>query len=208
MIHLILDTNIYDRSPRLQSLGFQTLMKLGHRKIVQLHLPFVVREEHLAHQYKKADECFSRIISQLNKVEKLRAFSDELNEDLRDLRKSTEKIKRCTIGEIEDHFEQWIEQYIDYPMATYHGSGFISFPFAAVVNAEISYETPNEEKEIASESKEFESNMLTVEGYCFIGLSIDEFKKIDQHLHHMFEELMEIAEIAVDRIESIKLTGF
>jgi hypothetical protein len=95
MIHIVLDTNIYRKSPRLDSPEFKTLSFMAKEGRVCLHVPYIVEKEFLTHleieQREKIVSAIKSISNALNyevtgeKTKDLSVILEKLKNDEKDI---------------------------------------------------------------------------------------------------------------------------
>ena len=95
MIHLVLDSSIFRKSPRLDSPEFAVLSEMMKAGRVTLHIPYVVEREITSTLERDQHERLSRAISNISKAlryeprgeksKKLELTLEKLTEDLKDL---------------------------------------------------------------------------------------------------------------------------
>lgn len=66
MMHVILDTNIYRKNPRLNDMDFNALSRLGKARRIQLYIPYIVKREFQSQQFLKSQQAINIIDKQLD----------------------------------------------------------------------------------------------------------------------------------------------
>jgi len=110
MIHLVLDTSIYRKSPRLDSREFSVLSEMINAGHVILHVPHVVERECTSElelgQREKLNEAMVRLTKAVA-FEPLGPKSKQLSEFLQKLRKDTDSL----VSERAAAFSYWLDKH-------------------------------------------------------------------------------------------------
>lgn len=109
MIHLVLDTAIYRRSPRLDSPEFKLLSYMVERGYLILHVPHIVEQEQSSHLEHVQRDRLTKAIDNLSKAlnfEEHRPKSKELNSSLEELKANINYL----IEERSSAFTDWLDK--------------------------------------------------------------------------------------------------
>lgn len=109
MIHVVIDTNIFRKSPRLDSPEFKSLATLAQKECVRIHVPYIVEREfrtHLEIEQRKVLSSAEKSISSAIKYEKKGPKTEALVEILEKLRNDADEIA----NERGEAFELWLTE--------------------------------------------------------------------------------------------------
>ena len=70
MIHIVIDTNILRSHFVSNTIDFFALTSLGHQKLIQLHIPYIVKQEYLTFLYKQEADKFKKSKSALSDLKR------------------------------------------------------------------------------------------------------------------------------------------
>lgn len=131
MFHIILDTNILDRSPNRNNPQFRTLQELCDSGKVQIHLSDVVQREFLAHRNEAIEEGVEFIIRGFKKLGKEKVTKHPQFSEFLSWENRLEELKSQLVSESYDEFMRWVESLNIqvHKVAPHHGEATINAYF-------------------------------------------------------------------------------
>lgn len=108
MKHLVIDTNIFRKNPRLDSPEFKSLAYIAKISCIQLHIPYVIQREfssYLEHEQRKKILSATKSISGAVNYDGSGEKTSELIKQLEELKASTDEL----VSERSKSFTDWIE---------------------------------------------------------------------------------------------------
>lgn len=106
--HVVLDTNIYRKSPKRKDLAFVALERLAKKNIIQLHLPYVVEREFQTQQIAQYKKEIDATLGGLNSLVKKGLEPAPLN-SIQELIATLSGIEPTILADVEKALPSWIE---------------------------------------------------------------------------------------------------
>lgn len=106
--HIVLDTNIYRKSPSRTDLSFLALNRLCKAGIAQLHLPYIIEREFQTQQSQQYGKELETAVKGLDSVLR-KGISEELAVKVENLRDELKTIGSSILTDVEDALPKWVE---------------------------------------------------------------------------------------------------
>lgn len=105
--NVVLDTNIYRKSPSRADLHFQALERLCRANIVQLHLPYIVEKEFQTQQIDLHKKELETALSAINSMLRKNLPQDQTTR-IEAIRTELDALKPIILSGVESDFKNWV----------------------------------------------------------------------------------------------------
>lgn len=105
MIHVIIDTSVLQRDPKRQGKYFRLVCNLARLRKIQVHIPWIVKEEFITKRVQQIKECFKYIRSKIDEIGRNAVvFNGRFPEILDPLQGMDEECEE----KIREEFDHWL----------------------------------------------------------------------------------------------------